>query len=78
VGELRGELLIRGADRDLMINSFRALVKEMRFHRGYVEVEDSGDGVIVRIIAKDPTSMRSLMNSVIKSIYLILTVSRIG
>jgi len=73
----RAEILVRGVDTYLIIDSFKALVVEMRFHRGYVTVEEGSDYVMIKVVARDVTSLRSLVNGVLKSLYLILTISRI-
>lgn len=71
------ELILEDKDTDLIVKSFATLIKEMRFHRGYVEVVTRDNMVIIRAHAKDVTSLRSLINGVMKSLYLIFITSTI-
>ena len=70
---------MKGVDRELIVNSFKTLEKEMRFGRGFVSVgvDDNGD-VVITVCARDLTSLRSLVSGVLKSLYLILKVEELG
>lgn len=69
------EFILENTDAELVMKSFATLTKEMRFNRGYVEVKMKDNVVIIRAYAKDLTSLRSLINGITKSLYLIFTVS---
>ncbi|MGC8543718.1 MAG: KEOPS complex subunit Pcc1 [Vulcanisaeta sp.] len=75
--EFKATFLLEGVDKDLIIKSFKTLEKEMRFSRGFVTIEVTNDGVSIVACAKDITSLRSLVNGVVKSLYLILEAVRI-
>ena len=61
-----------GGDVNLIARVFTALEKELKFRRGSARVSGVGDGCLEIIItANDLTSLRSLINGVAKSIYLI-------
>ncbi|WP_252900365.1 KEOPS complex subunit Pcc1 [Vulcanisaeta sp. JCM 14467] len=70
---------LTGVNRELVANSFKTLEREMRFGRGFVSVDtnDNGD-VVITVCAKDLTSLRSLVNGVLKSLYLIFKVEELG
>lgn len=70
--------IVRNFDKDLLIKSFKTLEKEMRFSRGFVTINASDDGVIITACARDVTSLRSLINGISKSLYLIFEVARLG
>lgn len=69
------EFVLENVDIELIMKSFSTLTREMRFSRGYVEVEPFDGWVVIRAHAKDLTSLRSLVSGIIKSLYLIFTVS---
>ncbi|MGC8597545.1 MAG: KEOPS complex subunit Pcc1 [Thermocladium sp.] len=61
-----------GSDVNLIAHVFVALEKELRFRRGSARVSGiSGECLEITITANDLTSLRSLINGVAKSVYLI-------
>ncbi len=61
-----------GDNADLMASVFRALEKEFKSGKGLVEARLMPNGCLeVIATAKDLTGLRSLVNGVAKSIYLI-------
>jgi len=50
----------------------------MRFSRGFVSVDVVGDAVVITACARDITSLRSLINGVTKSLYLIFKAAGLG
>ncbi len=76
--EFKAVFSLEGVDRELIVKSFKALEKEMRFGRGgFVSVDVSGNGVVITVCAKDLTSLRSLVSGVMKSLYLIFKVEEL-
>ena len=73
----RAVFSLEDVDKDLIVNSFKALEREMRFSRGFVSVDVNGNNVIILICAKDLSSLRSLVSGVIKSLYLILKAEKL-
>jgi len=63
---------LENVDKELIVNSFKTLEKEMRFSRGFVSVDVNDNNVIIVICARDLSSLRSLVSGVMKSLYLIL------
>ena len=69
---------LKGVNRELIVNSFKTLEREMRFGRGFVSIDVVDGDVVIMVCAKDLTSLRSLVNGVIKSLYLIFKVEELG
>ena len=69
---------VEGFDKDLIIKSFKTLEREMRFGRGFVSVDVVGDAVVITACARDITSLRSLINGITKSLYLIFKAAGLG
>jgi tRNA threonylcarbamoyladenosine modification (KEOPS) complex Pcc1 subunit len=63
---------LENVDKELIVNSFKTLEKEMKFSRGFVSVDVNDNNVIIVICARDLSSLRSLVSGVMKSLYLIL------
>ncbi|WP_243675180.1 KEOPS complex subunit Pcc1 [Vulcanisaeta distributa] len=76
--EFKAVFTLEGVDKELLIKSFRTLEKEMRFGRGYVSVNVINDDVVIIACARDLTSLRSLVNGVMKSLYLIFRVEELS
>lgn len=69
---MKAEFKVCGDDVHLMASVFKALEKEFRFGKGSVEARLMPDGCLeVIAVASDLTGLRSLVNGVAKSIYLI-------
>ena len=55
---------------DALYRAFKPLEREMEFRRGRVKASVSDGRFIVDVECSDATSLRSLVNGVLKSIYL--------
>lgn len=60
------------ANLDVVYRVFKAMEPEFRFRRGSVTVKTEGGHLTLIIKASDVSSARSLMNSVLKHVYLLL------
>ena len=67
--------LININDKDSVYLVLKSMEPEFRFRRGNVLVSLHGDEISVDINAGDLTSLRSLLNGVLKHIYLLITLS---
>ncbi len=74
----RAVFSLRDTDKDLIIKSFKTLEREMRFSRGFVSIGADDDGVTIVVCARDLSSLRSLVNGVMKSLYLIFEAVNLG
>ncbi len=74
----RAVFSLRNIDVDLIIKSFKTLEKEMRFSRGFVGIGVDDGGVTIVVCARDLASLRSLVNGVVKSLYLIFEIINLG
>lgn len=78
---IKARIELKLQERDLLEilrKVFEVTKFEMKFHKGYVDSEVVNNcKFIITIYAKDLSSLRSLVNGVLKTVYLILRITSI-
>jgi len=67
---------IEHSDPHYVYTSLKPLEREMCFSRGRISISISNSRVTVHGFAADLTSLRSLLNGILKSVYLLLAVEK--